>query len=265
MWNRIVERLSVPVQDAVVLYLAGLSDLDRSIACQKGFRHENMIAVERDRKTHRALRNTGVLAIRGDMLDVVSKWRNQNVHVVFADLCCGVTKDTMFIPMCLAVMPEFQNSVCAFNLMRGRENFHDPEFKRLLYGMHRGEFIYESTAFQYLNVVFGPRAQSWKFARIENQGTFIIPTGLLSIEDHQKLQAVLSYARIDQKHCSTYRSTSGQTFDSVCWKNWSLWNIFDRETCDRAVLNRVSPNDAIGKSITAIRATRTRLINQKLN
>jgi hypothetical protein len=61
-WNRIVERLAVPVRDAVVVYLAGPEDLDRPVALSKGFRPDNLIAVDRDGDVVKQLRMNGTLS-----------------------------------------------------------------------------------------------------------------------------------------------------------------------------------------------------------
>lgn len=120
VWNRIVERLLVPPPDAVVLYLAGLTDLDRPEAIRRGFRAENLIAVDRSLEKAQALRNKSVLTIHGDFLDAAASFPRR-VDVIFGDFCCGLSYDLMGRIFGIGLLPFTRQAVFAFNFLRGRD------------------------------------------------------------------------------------------------------------------------------------------------
>jgi len=89
-WNRIVERLMVPVEDALVLYLCGPDDLDRKKALEKGFRPENLIAVDLLEDNVRKVRNAGGIGISHDFGALVREWpADWPIDVIVADFCKG--------------------------------------------------------------------------------------------------------------------------------------------------------------------------------
>ena len=94
VWNGIRERLEKPVREALVLYLAAEQDEDREIALQKGFREENLIAVDRRLHVVDSLRAQRRLALHGDVIDVASNWNPAvEVDAVALDFCCGLSLD----------------------------------------------------------------------------------------------------------------------------------------------------------------------------
>lgn len=121
-WNRIVERIDVKPSEAIVLYLAGKEDHDRSIALQKGFRDENLIAVDRSSAVVDELRRKGVNSIRSEFLDCLRALPSgRNVNVVDADFCCDAI-DSIAIEMnqVLKYSPELRGAVVCVNFCRGR-------------------------------------------------------------------------------------------------------------------------------------------------
>jgi hypothetical protein len=136
-WNRIDELLFRSARDAVVLYLAGVQDLDRPVARRHGFRDHNLIAVERDRIAAKTLRKDGVLVVPGDIFATLAHWpKDKPIHVLHADLCCGYSRklaETILAAHFCGV------EVFSFNLLRGR----DRDFTALAKGVpdnsgHRG-------------------------------------------------------------------------------------------------------------------------------
>ena len=122
LMNRIVERLSVPPRDALVLYLAGPQDLDRPELLRRGFRQDNLIAVERDTAVVEQLRSRGVLTIRGDIWDVVEVWpKTLPLHAVLADLVGGMGKKEWAAFRVLAGPCVERPPVFAVNMLRGRD------------------------------------------------------------------------------------------------------------------------------------------------
>jgi len=125
-WNRIVERLMVPVEDATVLYLCGPDDFDREKALARGFRNENLIAVDLDENHVRAVRAGGGLAIAYDVNELLRAWPSDwPVHAVVADFCCGLGTTAYRLVHALifsgATSSEAHPCVVAVNLQRGRD------------------------------------------------------------------------------------------------------------------------------------------------
>lgn len=92
IWNEISSRIKVPKKEAIVVYLAGKEDLDRKVAIEKGFKPYNLIAIDRDKDVIDHLKSRGVLAIQGDLFDVIKGFCG-NIDVLVADMCCGVTDE----------------------------------------------------------------------------------------------------------------------------------------------------------------------------
>lgn len=122
-WNRIVERLSVPVEEAVALYLCGPADVDRAKAVLRGFRTENLIGVDLDEENVRRVRAGGGLAICADINELVAVWpKDWPVHVIVADFCAGF--DDTAINLASALMSRtgaMRGTVVSVNLQRGRD------------------------------------------------------------------------------------------------------------------------------------------------
>jgi len=92
VWNRIVEKYKKPKKDAVIVYLAGMEDLDRKIAIERGFSPSNMIAVDNSKEVVETLRKKGAIAIHGDLFGVLKGFSGTAVRIdiLIADVCCGV-------------------------------------------------------------------------------------------------------------------------------------------------------------------------------
>lgn len=119
-WNRIVDFLVTPPREAVVLYLAGKDDLDRQIALSRGFRNDNLIAVDRDARIVNSLRASGSLAIKGDIFSAAIEWPlDKQVNVVIPDLCSGwdLKTHTGLVACMIITAPE----VVSLNFLRGRD------------------------------------------------------------------------------------------------------------------------------------------------
>lgn len=152
LWNRITERCEAP-KEALVLFLCGKDALDIRVAKDRGFRPENMIAIERNKAATLALRAAGILTINGTLEKTISTWpRNKPVGVVVGDFCSDIPKsliDAMGLPV--NCNPSFRNSVFAFNFQRGRgrpdmEQWRRGAERRLTTGtfnpLHRGAQLF---------------------------------------------------------------------------------------------------------------------------
>lgn len=121
-WNRIAERLAVPVENATVLYLCGPDDIDREKAVARGFRNENLIAIDIVRANIVRARNAGGFGIAHDFLDVLWAWPDEwPIDVIVADWCSGFTGGALTFLQALFFSPASANAVVAVNLMRGRD------------------------------------------------------------------------------------------------------------------------------------------------
>lgn len=201
IWNRIVERIPpwLKIRNAVVVYLAGHQDFDRSIALSKGFMPHNLIAIERDKNVAAILRNKGILVIEGGFADVLRSWRKLRVDVVFADLCCGATPEVVQLSVQFAFATAFADAVIAVNLMRGRETFPDRR-QKFLAGQHRGRVLMYATAGAIFDIAkrYYPDTESARrFVWNDIAANFCGWTG-------------------------SYKSTTGQVFDSAVWRNTGL-------------------------------------------
>lgn len=202
-WNR----LAPASKDDVVLYLAGERDLDRAVAIEKGFDPRNLIAIEQDPNVVASLRRRGVNCIHGDFQQVVRSWGGRNVSVVFGDFCSGIPKDFHITLGRMSASPCFADTVCAWNLMRGRESWHARSeqmtafFQSEVFGKHRGEIVVNMHrgAFEYVCDAFVPRF--WE----------------------REAQLLDLYNDCHKAQLHTYRSSSGQIFDSCCYVNWNVF------------------------------------------
>lgn len=106
----------------VVLYLPGSEDLDRRYFLQKGFREQNLLAVERNPAVAASLRQRGVNVINDDLVKVLECWPlHVDVSVVLADLQCGYDDKVTRIMLSYLDNPSMWGSALLLNLQRGRD------------------------------------------------------------------------------------------------------------------------------------------------
>lgn len=206
IWDSIISLLSVPPCKANVFYLAGEQDLDRPVATGKGFTHENMIAIERDSKVVEKLRSKGVTAICADLEEIIRYWTGPEIHVVYADMCCGYTDKIDDILKALIMNPNFTNSVLMFNLMRGRDKSKNDFKNSCIFGKHRAEsaVIGQMMGADWCIKGDAARIKEWSESRLIGWQAF------------------------------SYLSTSGQVFDSACWKNLGA-DAFHLYYCNKGI------------------------------
>jgi len=128
LWNCIADRVQVPKREALTFYLAGELDEDRAVATSKGFAGNNLVAIEHDKQTAKALRSKGTLTLVGDAFEHLYAWSpSRRIDVCLLDLCGGLTADTAAKIEGVLALPHLRNAVVAINLLRGR----DPTGNRL--------------------------------------------------------------------------------------------------------------------------------------
>jgi hypothetical protein len=138
-WNRYVERLSEmgkKPKDAIVLYLPGPIekkgdpkgknfDPDRKIAIRKGFKNNNLIAINSDSKIITEVRNRGGYAVCGDLFEIVKYWIGEpQVDIIDADLCQGF--DYKLIQLCITILTSAgisKEAIIGLNIFRGRDSY----------------------------------------------------------------------------------------------------------------------------------------------
>ena len=132
-WNRIIEHLpgykpwlgkgalSRLCEDKVAVYLPGPDDFDRQAALSKGFRNENLIAVDVCSERIASVRKHGGIGLQGTLQEVLLHWSpTMRCDVVVADLCCGMTEDVWRLGEAIVVAMRSPGVVAA-NLLRGRD------------------------------------------------------------------------------------------------------------------------------------------------
>jgi hypothetical protein len=125
VWNQISDRLKkkgIDRRDAIVLYLAAEQDLDRETALKKGFRNENLIAIDRDLEAVKKIRAAGNLALHGNINEIIAAWPSRTpVAAVICDFTGGLYPgycDNFFV---FEHLPALRNSIFVVNLLRGRD------------------------------------------------------------------------------------------------------------------------------------------------
>lgn len=263
-WNRICERLAVRPRDAVVLYLAGSSDLDRPIALERGFKESNLIAVDRESAVVRELRNSGVITIKGDILDCLVNWPTRHpLHVVLADFCCAPTCSLVEkICLCESV-PSVHRAVFSINFMRGR----DPDWT----SFHRKIEAYVPAAGEVFGELYGRndlKSRSRQFFIFRYcalaQGLASIasfPGAALSDEEERQAAVLLVHALVSMRFAfSGYQNRSGIVFDGVVY--CGAGQLLDEPPQMPPGLS-ASKSQGLASKIIANLAVRTRRINSQ--
>lgn len=125
-WNEITKRVKNK-NKATVLYLAAEQDLDRREAVRRGFRSNNLIAVDMRLEVVERLRKNNKIAVHGKIEHVAAAWGD--VDVVYCDFCCGLTHDAAMGVSNLLLLPFIKDDcVFLFNFQRGRETKNASEW-----------------------------------------------------------------------------------------------------------------------------------------
>lgn len=258
-WNRIAE-LIPEKRDAICAYLPSSKDEDRAIALSRGFRNENLIGIERNKKSAITVRKAGALCVHGDFFSSVSAIiNNKKLSVIFGDFCSGLdsTKITNHV-ICWMGHENCRSAVFAFNFLRGRDSgsndlrgsikeahayMHEHMGRSLddlrSLSMHRGMVF-----FQFLGIEV---YEKWKGESAEN-----------SLDDFRKFSR--TFIDLSGFKTNSYKSSSGQMFDSVVFRN-PIPKMFPHGYFDsQSDLSKLLLNNADIKSkrsVAAILAHRT--------
>lgn len=238
VWRAAKERLTCPVEDAVVVYLGGEADYDRDVALSLGFRSYKLFVVEHNRKVFEQLRLKGKQAIFGELADVVQNWpsstkdTSHQVNFLYADFQCGLIESATAVQQHLVSRGEFKDCVLAVNLLRGREYGVD-EQRLIKHGKHRAK--------AYAHEVFD---------ELERQLALVMPP--------EQVSARVRKARYEAQRnwiFGTYRSSPQTSFDWCVWKHVDAGTILAQHG---APAPTVSGNDKdLTQRIIAIQAIGT--------
>lgn len=261
IWNQYKNRLGMlgcSARNSIVVYLAGPEDLDRDIAISKGFSAHNLIAVDTDQNVVRQLRNRGVLAIQGNLSEVISSWPPHiPIHILHADFCATYPTIQRFVTSAIHSPFVF---VFGINCLRGRDR--DPAFIDALksggiswlfpnVGKHRGKLIANIAHMHAMCTTWDHHSID---ATVWNRVTLAEFKNSLATQLGKIIKGNMA------ANFQTYRSTAGnQRMDSTVFVNpLLLWNRIGR----LAVHNQPRDTD-VSRKIAAILATRTRCLDSQ--
>jgi hypothetical protein len=262
-WNRIAERAKN--KDGFVLYLPSVADFDRDVAVSKGFKESNLIAAEVNDRVIESLRKRNRLVVRGTIyeaaLSILASGRC--VSVINADLTHGVYVDEVARVSDIFWHPMTHGVVMAINMLRGRDKevnpfrgFFEPMFRALKLKStdESSRFDPKHRGMQVILSLAAMMTKTWHQT----------PVGVGGSTNNE-----IDWARrfITSSSCCfhSYRSNSGQFFDSVVFCNPILANSEDksvqleRKDMDRAVKQFVPQH--IRASCSAVLAHRTRRLS----
>jgi len=239
VWDAIHHRLSVNgvrPRNAVGLYLAGEKNLDASVAAEHGFDRNNMIAVEWDGGVAEALRKDGVLTFKGNLFSAMNGWSpNVPCHFIVADFCCGLVESTaQDFAIFLSINNALSDTIVAANFLRGRDAFSNV-FRSLFAEDYKESAKHRGETFIHILLMMLENNR-------EKSGTPI---------NQEELSKIISSLK---RRLFSYKSTSGQVFDSVVFNN--VFPAF------RSLGDTTAPSTS--GQMAALLATRTRRMKSEL-
>lgn len=268
MWNRIIERLpdykpgmkngslQRICRDKVAIYLPGPDDIDRRIAMTKGFRNENLIAVDICEDRIKAVRKAGGVGICGGLQNVLAEWKaKDHLDVVFADLCGGLNESEKKLWL-LASTALNGWGVFAVNLLRGRDKGSNALRSGIKESCSRG-YVGD-----YLLGIDPTKHRGFQaFAEIVMR--------LVPLHDGETVASVRNrrayfIENINPIFNSYSSSGANQIFDSVVMKLWGCAGHEDSRTVDAITSERthlipkkMRTSHSIRPKMAALRAVRT--------
>ena len=124
VWTQIERRLrlsGVNIKQATAAYLAGPENNDRLHAISKGFKEQNLIAVDINQENVKRIRREGVLAVQ-EYIGRLCVVADKPIDAVIVDYCGGVTESARAeMLLLLSSKSIHQNTVIVWNFLRGRD------------------------------------------------------------------------------------------------------------------------------------------------
>jgi|GEM_PF-6290577 len=247
-WNRVCEKLGPHRKDKTVLYLAGSGDYDRREALQRGFKNNNLIAIDLSNKNISHVRRSGGLGVQEDLYNVLMVWPHDwRIDVLIADFCQGLSDCSAQLIHGIFNCPAIDNkTILWINMMRGRDAKSNEDRKkwaeillRWSWSMtgnvkHRGELWFW--------IMYGEAtrrlAEQWGQEKAEKYV-------------HKYTNALVNHC---QPQFTSYRSESNQFFDTIIYRNPFR---LDTSTGNHHEYKRYKELIAAKHKISALRAIRT--------
>lgn len=163
--NRIVERLTIPISEATVLYLVGPEDIDGELLMRKGFRSENLTAVDIKSDAVISARGCGRIAVNEDISALLACWNCEPLDVLHLDTCSTFRACDKMLNNAHQGNAISERTVIYCNMQRGREK--DAEMvsgNKKLYGNHRGNWLCENLIRRVLFIESFSRCKGWPIA-----------------------------------------------------------------------------------------------------
>jgi len=135
-WNRAIElqpelrdrRRRTPANirrvlaNKTAIYLVGPEDLDRQVAIAKGFRNENLIAIDVEKENIARVRKAGGIGVCCDIADAILAWQQEQIDIVMADFCGGISTNLWRLLHSMIISQNVGgHSVLCVNMLRGRD------------------------------------------------------------------------------------------------------------------------------------------------
>lgn len=277
VWNEI-ERMGADKQGAV-LFLGGKELMDVPVMERRGWARNNLICIERDKKTARSIRESGQLCVVGDARSVLRNWPSDlKISVLFFDYCNGLTSKENMVAEFEHVIthPALTGGVVGFNFMRGHDHqtndireiyqrnvaeFDDalaishppPKLGKVVisehlatYGdlkKHRGLIYY----YVYLNFMKGKAIESLRKFNPKRWD------GLDGERQHRMVMGICQIMVPGSPTALSYQSTTNQIFDSIIFRT--------PPSVDRLPHTKDKP---MARQIAAVLAHRTMRMNGKM-
>jgi hypothetical protein len=233
MWNRLRAMTRTPHED-LVLYLPGATNLDLPVAQERGYDKRNMIAIERNRRVAKHIRKTfGQTAIDADLSDVVQSWpATRPVKIVIADLVHGLTTPTLNLMRWWMMNPAFCRGHLVLNMMRGRET-DNPILKVASIGKVKEVLDACVSQAEEFN---GPTSTKSRAVQGILAANLVMAQILVSrFQEPERgvllgkaFEVLLNTPHEEKFHVASllpsYRSPSGQTFDSFMLMDLDRWS-----------------------------------------
>ena len=211
LWNELARCAQPP--DALALYLPGPQDLDRPIAISKGFKPWNLIAVERNGKVVDKLKLQSIPVVGGDLFQVLRDWNpDRAIDCLIADFTSDATRlivENLFLHLKFA--PHLTNSVVALNFLRGRDKSSN-HARSLLIDNFDASYRGQPVNLKHRGLSTVGRIVLLNCGYAAKSGVVKSEQDALAMQRH-----LLQWS--DVSMLATYRSESGQLFDSVVFRN----------------------------------------------
>lgn len=255
VWNALHRRVGHR-PSSTIIYLVGPEDLDRATAMAKGFRNENLIAVDLNQDYVYNVRKNGGLAVQGNICSVLAHWpSNWPLNGIVLDFKGGLNNSVNEVLISLFTCQAIQygrTQVC-INLQRGR----DPESNPIRQGIDKIISKYEARKGLLPDGAWDILID--KLHRGKHFFVHLLSNMWRSLDDGHPAK-VVGYLQLALAQCRpqfySYRQTPTQPYmDSVIF-TFPHAKVEDRASCYK-IWKEMFPKDNMRAKLAALRALRT--------